>query len=402
MNNILNKTNTINLIIIITKNANKTRILFKITNILLIVFVLRQINIFYFTRKIGNDKLNPGEILESKYYDNFELMKSKYYNDSFLKPYLKEINILRYLYHKNYLQFKKNKNNIHICMSLNNRYVYQILVSFLSVLVNCNKEKTFITYHILCAPDVTEITLSILKSLIQKYFSNLEMIFYNMGNIFLNRIDPRISQAAYYRLLCPIILNLKKLIYLDGDTLTFKDLYSMYNIELNDNYILGFLDIRRKGVDFLGIKSEKCVNSGVILLNLEKIRKDNKIYDLINVVNSKIKLPSQDQTIMNYIFYPKIGILPSQYGIWNFNDKDDIKMYNLYLRTKININELEESLKDPAIVHNVWCWPKIWSRHSKINFGQQRGSNCTKYHNLWHSFAKKTNYYPEIYNITYK
>ena len=72
---------------------------------------------------------------------------------------------------------------------------------FLSVLINCNKEKTFITYHILCAPDVTEVSLSILKSLIQKYYSNLEMIFYNMGNNFMDHIDSRISQATYYRLL---------------------------------------------------------------------------------------------------------------------------------------------------------------------------------------------------------
>ena len=143
------------------------------------------------------------------------------------------------------------------------------------------------------------------------------------------------------------------------------------------------------------------------MFNLEKIRNDNKIYDLIKVVNSKYPLPSQDQTVMNYIFYPKIGILPSQYGIWNFNDINDIKKYISNLRTKIDINELEEALKSPAIFHNVLCWPKIWSRYTSYNKGftycvQNGDCNCTKFHNLWHSYAKKTNYYPEIYNITYK
>ena len=370
------------------------------------VYISNKFNIInVFKRKIDNHQLNllNNTIVESKYYKNFDFIKSKYYNDSLFNPYLKQIKLLKHLYHKNYYQFKKNKNNIHICMSFNNRYVYQILVSILSVLINCNKEKTFITYHILCAPDVTEISLSILKSLIQKYYSNLEMIFYNMGNIFMNRNDRRISQAAFYRIISPIIIDVKKIIYLDGDTLTLKDLYDMYKIEFNDNYILGFLDIQSGGVDFLGVKSEKYINAGVILLNLEKIRKDNKIYDLINLVNRRVSLPSQDQTVMNYIFYPKIGILPSQYGIWNFYNKNDIKRYISYLRTKIDINEVEEAFENPAIFHNVLCWPKIWSRDTQYTFCEKNGNcSCIQYHNLWHSYAKQTNYYPKIYNITYK
>ena len=46
-----------------------------------------------------------------------------------------------------------------------------------SVLLNCDKEKIFLIYHILCAPDATEKTLTILKSLMNKYSLNLEIIF---------------------------------------------------------------------------------------------------------------------------------------------------------------------------------------------------------------------------------
>ena len=128
----------------------------------------------------------------------------------------------------------------------------------------------------------------ILKSVIYKYSSNLEMVFYDMGQIFMNRIDPRISQAAYYRLLTPIFIDLDKIIYLDGDTFVFKDLNEMYQLKFNDNYILGFLDVASDGVDYLGIKSEKYINSGVVLLNLEKIRNDKKVYELIKVTNRNI------------------------------------------------------------------------------------------------------------------
>ena len=37
-----------------------------------------------------------------------------------------------------------------------------------SVLLNCDKDKTFLTYHILCTPDLTERSLTILKSFMYK------------------------------------------------------------------------------------------------------------------------------------------------------------------------------------------------------------------------------------------
>jgi lipopolysaccharide biosynthesis glycosyltransferase len=296
---------------------------------------------------------NDYDILETQIYENFEKTKKKYYPDSILKPYLDNINVLSYIYDKKIDKLKNNKNNIHMCMSFNDRYVYQILVSISMAIVNCDKHKTFFTYHILCNPDVKNTTLSILKSLMYRYSPNLEMIFYDMGNNFIDRNGARLSQAAFYRLLTPIFINIDKLIYLDGDTIILKDLNEMYELPFNDNYILGFLDVLSNGVDFLGIQSEKYINSGVILLNLDKIRNDNKIYDIINIADSKKVLPGLDQTIINYVFYPKIGILPSKFGIWNFSDKKDIHIYLSHLRTKLDINELEESLNNPSIIHNV-------------------------------------------------
>ena len=175
----------------------------------------------------------------------------------------------------------------------------------------------------------------------------------------------------------------------------------MYQLKFNDNYILGFLDVISDGVDFLGIKSEKYINDGIILLNLEKIRNDNKIYDLINFSNGNINLPKDEQTVINYVFYPKIGLLPTKFGIWNFSDKKDIKIFVSYLRTKYDIKELEESFLNPSIIHSVLCWPKIWIKTSqyskKLTTCKKRGNCfCEKYHNLWYYYAKKTDYYENI------
>ena len=328
-------------------------------------------------------------------------MKKIYIKDEFFKPSLDNITLLSHLYHKKSYNYKKNKNIIHICQSLNNKYIYQALVSISTVLMNCNYSSTFIIYHVLCNPDVTNNTLTILKSLMNKYYSNLEIIFYDMGKTFINRFDHYYSQSTYYRLLTPIFLDTDRLIYLDGDSITLKDLNEMYRLSLDDNYVLGFLDVLSGGVDYLGVKSEKYICAGVILLNLEKIRNDNKTYQLINISKSNVKLRHVDQTIINYVFYPKIGIFPDNIGIWNFYDRGDIEKYLTFLRTKKDINQLEKALLDPVIIHCVLCSPKIWSPHSKFNEAltacKKRGDcDCKKFHNLWHFYANKTDYYKDI------
>ena len=45
-------------------------------------------------------------------------------------------------------------------MSLNDNFLYPTLVAIESVLINCNKTKSFITFHALYVPDLKNETLS--------------------------------------------------------------------------------------------------------------------------------------------------------------------------------------------------------------------------------------------------
>ena len=180
----------------------------------------------------------------------------------------------------------------------------------------------------------------------------------------------------------------------------------MYNLDFNDNYVLGFYDLLVDGVDYLGVKSSIYINAGVILLNLKKIREDKKINDLINItLNPNFKLKKNVQTAMNYIFYPKIGRLPSKYGIWNFEDKSDITFFLNILRTKIPMEELEDALKNPTIIHTVLCYPKPWFKdphyYYQLTYCKQRKNcSCKKYFDMWHFYAEKTEYYDYIAKFT--
>ena len=144
----------------------------------------------------------------------------------------------------------------------------------------------------------------------------------------------------------------------------------------------------------------------MILLNLKLIRNEHKFYELINFKNNN-KFRNNDQTIINYAFYPKIGILPSKYCIFNFLDRLDIEKYMSFLRMNVSITEIEESLNSPIIVHNTLCWPKLFYDNSKYQehftaCKKRENCSCEKSHNLWLSYANKTDYYEEILKFSKK
>ncbi len=126
------------------------------------------------------------------------------------------------------------------------------------------------------------------------------------------------------------------------------------------------------------------------------------MHELIDVINNNsIKLSSNDQTLINYVLYPNIGRLPSKYIIFNFYDESDIKVYLKIIRTKVDYYEVLNGFKDPTIIHNVLCWPKLWSKKAKYikgatNCSERKDCDCKKHHNLWNSLAEKTDYYNQI------
>ena len=386
----------------IKSNKMKKINTFKIINLLIFsffIFALEKIEIIYYKLYFHNlIKLKEG-IVESNNYEDFEKMKNKYKQDPFLKQYLDQISIISHVYNKNIKKLKENKNNIHISMAFNNKYLYPILIGIVSVLTNNNNNKTFVTYHLLCNPDVKEITISKIKSLMNEYSSNLEIIFYYMGTNFFKFKKLRITQSCFYRVLLPIITQPDRILYLDGDVLAYKDLSDLYQINFNDNYIMGILDYFSYGIDYLGINSTIYINSGVILLNSEKIRNDKMYYKILNITNSNMRIRHADQTVLNYVLYPKIGRIPYKYTIFNYNIESDTEVYLKALRTKINITELIEAVKDPTLIHYVSCYPKMWNSKAKYTIDkckERKNCSCEGPQNIWYSFANKTLYYKEI------
>ena len=301
--------------------------------------------------------------------------------------------------------FKEDKNNskdtnkfkIHIVMSIDNNGIYISLVSMTSALENNNKEKNILIYHLLLSHDFNKKKIEYFESLKEKY--DFRINYYIIPNIFNKYKKWRYSSTIYFKLLIPLIFpDYERIIFLDADTLIFKDISEMFNLPFNDNYVLGYPFHTPWMVTINGKHPKIYINSGVLLINIDKIRKDNKDFELIKFTkknSKKLFFPEQDG--INYIFNEKIGLLPLKYGIYLYgNITEYLKGYSYKLKIKLDLKELERAIEDPSIVHLCCCNPKVWYKATKHE--NHFHHICKRFQKEFYFYANKTKFYDVIYN----
>ena len=90
------------------------------------------------------------------------------------------------------------------------------------------------------------------------------------------KVTAHINSASYIRLMIPKLIAEEKVIYLDSDTLVIDDLLLLYQTNLGEHVIAGVID--PGGADTSRIprnSNDQYVNSGVLLMNLDRLRKDD-------------------------------------------------------------------------------------------------------------------------------
>ena len=107
-----------------------------------------------------------------EYLKQYNNLRDKFKNDSFLTSLLKEVSMISYDYTD---KLRLENNRIHIIMNMNNKYIYPAIVSMNSILKNSNVNKTTIVYHILCPEDLKRGNLNKLSYFI--YYLNLFSIW---------------------------------------------------------------------------------------------------------------------------------------------------------------------------------------------------------------------------------
>ena len=291
------------------------------------------------------------------------------------------------LLHSYTILFPVKKSIIHVSYSLDAKYFIPTLVSITSVMEN-QKKRTFIYFHLLCQNDVTNKIRKLITKLEEDY-RNCKFLFYNLNNTYdyattvLNK-----PKATYYRLKLQELLNdVSKVIYLDGDTLIFKDLSELYNLNITNKYYLGMLDGCPGEADGFNVTIKYYLNAGVILCNLEELRKDNMTEKFETFIRKNHKILNfADQTALNVIASKKNGIFPTKFCTYHyFLNSEIIKYFIKVIRVKLKLKDLEQARKNPYIMHYIFEIKKPWEKKNKPGLNEVN--------ELWYNVAKKSRYF---------
>lgn len=137
----------------------------------------------------------------------------------------------------------------------------------------------------------------------------------------------RLPEESFYRLLAFHFLpqDVERCLYLDPDIIVRKSLQPMYGIDLGDNYIAASSHIRGGHNWFnkrrLSLKKQdRYVNSGVMLMDLAKIRSSFSLNEIVERLEENVqKLLLGDQDMVNILFGRKTLLIPEE--IYNLDER---------------------------------------------------------------------------------
>ena len=294
----------------------------------------------------------------------------------------------------------KYNQYIPIAYALNEGYFYPTFVSIISILVNSNISCCYVIYLLLAADgSFPELLINKFKELENQYH-NCKIIFIDIEEeIYAKAFTKRYPKAAYYRLLiADIVTDYDRVIYLDGDTIIFNDLIEMINLDMKNNIALGWVDNGFINAKQFNVTINHYITSGVILFNVKKMREENITDKLFNFMNKYYEqLNQEDQTILNIVLYDRIDFLPAKYGIWTYNNIDDLIYHNHFKNTSSPIKgyddkEIIKALYEPGIAHYVRSKP--WKPITK--------HTCLRFRKIWWDYAQLSGeykYIKEYYNL---
>ena len=156
---------------------------------------------------------------------------------------------------------------------------------------------------------------------LREYF-DVEIEIINYNNFFSEYIQLKenyevyFTKAALIRLFFSKIIKEDKILYLDTDAIVLQDISELWNTDITNYYVAGVID---KGLynclDYLDLNGipDDSINSGVMLMNLAKIRK-GKIDDLFIKEINKKKYRYPDQDVINKVCKDKILFISNEYN----------------------------------------------------------------------------------------
>ncbi len=246
-----------------------------------------------------------------------------------------------------------------ILYTLNENYVRHLAASMCSLCDN-NRKAESITFHIISC-GITDESKKKITEMAENYKRTVS--FYEIGDV-RNKIDGNVDTKGFdvsvlARLFAGSCLpeSVKRVIYLDCDTIITDSILPFYNVDMDNCVLAGVPEpvitkSRRPILDMSA--SHDYYNAGVLLFDLELWRKENCENLVISYfLDNMEKLIANDQDAINACFKGRIKTVAPKYNYASYN------LYYPYKLLKklsgeapyVSKEAYDDSNAHPAIVH---------------------------------------------------
>ena len=248
-----------------------------------------------------------------------------------------------------------------VVLAADNNYAFQMMVAVDSLLSHVKNPLEY-QLVLLVSSNFKNEYIDLLNNILHKYNAISPKFFFMDDTYSKVKIQlSHITQATFFRLALPEILSdIKKCIYLDVDILVQKSIDELFEIEMDNFYLAG---VKAAGFYYPEEKTNKIlktleipsidqyINAGVLIINLELMRKHNLKIRFDELIKKEYK--NQDQDVLNAACYGKIKLLNPQYNLMTKYHPEDSQSYDkiLCLRYCYSKTEWEIACHEPVIIH---------------------------------------------------
>lgn len=225
---------------------------------------------------------------------------------------------------------KYTANEIHVAFITDRFYLPNTCIAVYSVKKNMNKDYIYHMYII--TQQISESELEPLKMLESAHFiihlipTEIDTKKYELANC------PVTAAATIKFKLAEVLHGIDKVLYLDGDTIIQSNLIDLFYMDIQEKYAATVRDLLVEGktTQLKGLHSNLkfYFNSGMMLLNLKKMREENIAEKLIDYRLNGINY-FMDQDALNVVFAENVEYLPCKFNYMvalknDINDINDI------------------------------------------------------------------------------
>lgn len=276
-----------------------------------------------------------------------------------------------------------NDDSIHIGFSFDKNYSEIFGVCLQTLVKHTNPNRKYVC-HIM-APNITYIDYGLFHSIIDGH-NNIKLHLLRVDNVEVAVdklfVDRHITKTCYFRFFLPELLpQIKKILYVDVDLIFCDDAAKCFDFNIGQHLIAGCQDKAVAHLNFgdfekshtllkrLGYSDiHNYVNSGVLLMNLDEMRKCNLTKSMLKLA-STYQFPFHDQDVINLACEGRIVHLDDR---WNVTTHTALWLYpsNIQQEFKERMQEWNFGIIHYPGAAKPWnsdqgILPKVWINESK-------------------------------------